>query len=192
MNAHGGRREGAGRPPGSGRFGGEPTIVKRLPPGLYERALLAHRGIPAFTGRLPAGPANAIEDLAEDRCDLQTWLVRNPESTVLYTVAGDSMDRAGILDGDRVLVDRALVADDGDIVVAFIPGDGSTIKRLRVENGVPVLQPESTNPRHRPYRVKSQDGLTVLGVVTSVIRPLRPTQRMFASNRAMTPRKEAT
>lgn len=192
MNAHGGRREGAGRPRGSGRFRGEQTIVVRLTPSLYERALSAPRGVPAFRGNLPAGDPNALEDLAEDRCDLQEWLVRNPKSTVLYSVAGDSMDRTGIFDGDRVLVDRALVAEDGDIVVAFIPGDGSTIKRLRVENGVPVLQPESTNPRHRPYRVERQDGFSVLGVVTSVIRQLRPTQRTFASYRAMTPRQEPT
>lgn len=173
MNAHGGRREGAGRPAGSGRFGGEPTIVKRLPPALYERALLAHRGIPAFTGRLPAGAPNAIDELAEERCDLQEWLVRNPESTVLYTVAGDSMDRAGIFDGDRVLVDRALQAEDGDIVVAFLPGDGSTVKRLRIEGGVPLLQPESTNPQYRAHRVERTDGFAVLGVVISVIRQLR-------------------
>jgi DNA polymerase V len=177
VNAHGGRREGAGRPAGTGRFGGEPTIVKRLPPALYERALLAHRGIPAFAGRLPAGSPNAIDELAEERCDLQEWLVRNPESTVLYTVTGDSMDRAGIFDGDRVLVDRALMAEDGDIVVAFLSGDGSTVKRLRVEDGVPVLHPESTNSRHQPHRAERTDGFSVLGVVTSVIRQFRRGER---------------
>ena len=177
MNVHGGRREGAGRPRGSGRFSGEPTVVKRLPPALYERALAAHRGIPAFTGRLPAGNPDTLEERADDRCDLHSWLVRDPESTVLYTVAGDSMNRAGIFEGDRVLVDRALEAEDGDIVVAFLPGDGSTVKRLRVEDGVPVLRPESANPQHRPYRIDRRDGCSILGVVTTVIRQLRRTQR---------------
>lgn len=176
MNPHGGRRKGAGRPRGSGRFRGERTIVVRLPPALYQRALLTSRGVPVFTGHLPAGEANALDDLAEDRCDLQEWLVRNPESTVLYTVAGDSMDRAGIVAGDRVLVDRSLVAEAGDIVVAFLPGDGATIKRLLIENDAPVLQPESMNPRHRPHRINREDGYSVLGVVTSVIRQLRRTE----------------
>lgn len=173
MSTHGGRREGAGRPRGSGRFRGEPTIVVRLTPSLYERALSAPRGLPVFAANLPAGDPIAHDDLAEDRCDIQEWLVRNPDSTVIYTVTGDSMDRAGIFDGDRVLVDRALVAQEGDIVVAFRPGDGATLKRLRIDGGVPVLQPESTNPGHRPYRVESQEGFSVLGVATSVIRQLR-------------------
>ena len=179
MNAHGGRREGAGRPRGSGRFRGERTIVVRLPPALYQRALSTSLGVPVLTGHLPAGTANALDDLAEDRCDLQEWLVRNPESTVLYTVTGDSMDRAGIVAGDRVLVDRSLVAEAGAIVVAFLPGDGSTIKRLLIENDVPVLQPESMNLRHQAYRVDREDGFSILGVVTSVIRQLRRTEHQF-------------
>ena len=180
MKAHGGRREGAGRPRGTGRFSGEPTIVKRLPPALYERALAAYRGLPVFEGRLPAGNPDGLEERADDRCDLHTWLVRDPECTVLYTVAGDSMDRAGIYDGDRVVVDRALEAEDGDIVVAFLPGDGSTVKRLRIDDGVPVLMPESTNTQHRSYRIDRNVGFLILGVVTSMIRQLRCTQRRSA------------
>lgn len=111
--------------------------------------------------------------------------MRNPEPTVRYTVAGDSMDCAGILTGDRVLVDRELVAKDGDIVAAYLSSDGSTIKRLRLEDGVPVLLPESTNPWRRPCRVERQDGFSVLGAVTSVIRQLRGAEHRLRSVREL-------
>lgn len=111
--------------------------------------------------------------------------MRNPEPTLLYTVAGDSMDYAGILAGDRVLVDRELVAEDGNIVAAYLPSDGSTIKRLRFEDGMPVLLPESTNARHRPCRVERQDGFSVLGAVTSIIRQLRSAEHRFRSVREL-------
>ena len=56
-------------------------------------------------------------------------------------------DRAGILDGDIVVVERCPSADNGDIVVAMV-GDEATVKRFYRENGGYRLQPE--NPDMEP------------------------------------------
>jgi len=196
MNAHGGRRPGAGRRPGTGRYQGEQTRVMRIPLAAvpvvdhvledFRKAQLTaqvtgrpvmrdppKRSLGEFSVRVPAGSLGFTDDLAEDECDLHELLVRDSSTTYVYTVCGDSMDRAGIFDGDKVLVDRDLEARDGDIVVAVLSGEGHTLKRLRISQDHATLIPESSNPRHRPRRLRSDEEWLVWGVVTVVIRKLR-------------------
>ena len=45
-------------------------------------------------------------------------------------VRGDSMQEAGIYNGDIVIVKKQDTADDGDIVIALL-GDEATVKTLR-------------------------------------------------------------
>lgn len=57
-------------------------------------------------------------------------------------IQGLSMERAGILPGDVVIVRRQADAVDGDIVVALVE-DEATVKRLRFEAGHAALYPEN-------------------------------------------------
>jgi repressor LexA len=49
----------------------------------------------------------------------------------MLRVRGDSMIDAGILDGDFVVARQQQTADNGDIVVAGIPGDEATVKTFK-------------------------------------------------------------
>lgn len=202
MAKHGGRRAGAGRPRGSGRYRGESTRVVRIPESLVDatvsqlsdyarvpripaRRTMAEQGSTAargFTLKLPAGAPITNDERADEPCDLNTLLVQDPESTFLYTVSGDSMDRAGIFDGDRVVVDRALQPASGDIVVAVLASHGHTVKRLQAKKREAVLEPESSNPTHRGFQLRPDEGDVIWGVVTGVIRRVRkgrrPTDRL--------------
>lgn len=129
-------------------------------------------GARKFTLKLAAGHPMPGEDRADDRCDLNQWLVKNPESTFIYTVSGDSMDLAGILDGDQVVVDRGLQAHSGDIVVAALAAHGHTIKRFRIRGGGLALEPESANPQYQAHTVDLSDGDIIWGVVTAVVRKI--------------------
>lgn len=60
----------------------------------------------------------------------------------MLKVHGNSMIKAGIYDGDMVLVEQTTTAENGDIVVALL-GDSATIKRFYMENGHYRLQPEN-------------------------------------------------
>lgn len=193
MSKHGGRREGAGRPKGSGRYRGESTRVVRIPESLVDAAVsqlsdyarvpripaqrtIAEQGGTAargFTLRLPAGAPIANDERADEPCDLNTLLVQDPESTFLYTVSGDSMDRAGIFDGDRVVVDRALQPANGDIVVAVLAAHGHTVKRLQAKKREALLESESSNPANKSFPLRPDDGDVIWGVVTGVIRRMR-------------------
>jgi repressor LexA len=72
---------------------------------------------------------------------------------------------AGIQDGDLVVIERADLADNGDIVVALIDDAEVTLKRLRCKGQTIAL--EAANPQYEtrifgPNRVKVQGRLVGL------------------------------
>jgi DNA polymerase V len=85
----------------------------------------------------------------------------------MFTVKGDSMLGAGICDGDKVVVDKALKAKHKDIVVAVVDGE-YTIKRLFQSRGRIELQPE--NPNYQPITFSEGNELQIWGVVVGVVR----------------------
>ena len=99
--------------------------------------------------------------------DLNELLVRNRPASFFVRVSGDSMEGAGIRNGDLLVVDRSLDAKDGDVVVAYV-GDEFTVKYLRRGGGGSVaLHP--ANPKYKPSAFSGVTTLSVFGVVTAVI-----------------------
>src|SRR6218665_320572 len=82
------------------------------------------QGEPAWVTRLPgsiqAGFPSPAEDHASERIDLNKTLIKHPLATFMMKVRGASMQQAGIDDGDVVLVDRAVKASHGHVVVAVV------------------------------------------------------------------------
>lgn len=102
--------------------------------------------------------------------DLNEHLVAHRESTFFVRVRGESMGGAGMHDGDLLVVDRALEAADGDLVVAAFDG-GLDLKRLSWRNGRMQLLPD--NPCRHPCPVDDDPALAIWGVVTGVVHRLR-------------------
>ena len=125
---------------------------------------------PLFLSRVPAGFPSPAEDYVEGALDLNEHLIAHREATFFVRVKGHSMTGAGIRDGDLLVVDRALEAGDGDVVVAVVDGE-LTVKRLSRRGGRVRLIPES--PGFEPIEFKDGQELTVWGVVTSVIHRVR-------------------
>jgi len=81
------------------------------------------------------------------------------------TIEGDSMMKAGIMDGDIVIIEKCDRANDGDIVVALVDDEEVTLKRLRREIGSVLLMPENDAyqpQRYPPGRVRIQGKLRSL------------------------------
>ena len=125
----------------------------------FELKLLSHRISAGFPS--PAG------DYVEDGLDLNNYLVQSKSATLIFTVRGESMIVAGIHDGDKVVVDRALKAKHNDIVVAVVDGE-YTIKRLYKYRGRIELRPE--NPDYQPIMFTEGNELQIWGVVIGVVR----------------------
>src|ERR1700758_384031 len=87
----------------------------------------------------------------------------------MLKVHGDSMIEAGILDGDYVVVRQQPDAENGDVVVAGIPGDEATVKTFGRRRGRVVLTP--ANAAMEPIELGPED-VTVYGKVVTVLRRL--------------------
>lgn len=109
----------------AGFVGAGPT--GRLQPGrrFFERPLL---------GRVQAGSPAEAPVLEAEGMLIDEYLVDSPSDTFLLTVRGESMQDAGLLPGDVVVVNRRATAAVGDIVVALVAG-AATVKQLAREEG---------------------------------------------------------
>jgi DNA polymerase V len=116
------------------------------------------------------GFPSPAEDLAMERVDLNKVLIKHPQATFLMRVRGDSMREAGIDDGDVVLVDRAIKAVHGHVVVAVVDGE-FTVKRLWQRGRNVKLQP--ANPTYPDILPRDGQTLEVWGVVTNAIKAMR-------------------
>lgn len=76
----------------------------------------------------------------------------DPKEYFFLRAIGDSMNKAGIEDGDLVLIKKQSDADVGDKVVALI-GDEATIKIFKKGDDCIVLEPKSSNPMHKPIYI---------------------------------------
>ncbi len=124
---------------------------------------------PLFLSKVPAGFPSPADDYIESKLDLNEHLIKHKAATFFVKVTGDSMLGAGIHDGDMLIVDRALEAQDKSVVVAVVNGE-FTVKRIKKENGSVWLMPE--NSKYKPMEIKEGSELEVWGVVTNVIHKL--------------------
>jgi DNA polymerase V len=124
-----------------------------------------------FDAHVPAGFPSPADDYVEDHIDLNAHLIQqgHEAATFIVRASGWSMIGAGIHDGDEIIVDRALEAKNGDVVVAAVSGE-LVIKRLRFRGEKIVLV--SDNP-HYPERVIAEgEQLEIWGVATRVLHKL--------------------
>ena len=77
-----------------------------------------------------AGFPILTDDYSHETLDINRDYIKHPEASFYGDVEGDSMRDAGIFDGDRVIIDRAVEPHDGSIVVAWWGGEGFTMKYL--------------------------------------------------------------
>ncbi|PWC93012.1 hypothetical protein TSO5_16480 [Azospirillum sp. TSO5] len=125
-----------------------------------------------FDAKVPAGFPSPAADFSEGRIDLTEVLVPHPSASFTLRISGNSLTRAGILDGALVIVDRSLTARHDDIVVAVLDGE-LTAKRLIVRKDRVWLAPDSDDPQYRAIEVTGRPDFSVWGVITSTINFLR-------------------
>ena len=117
--------------------------------------------------KISAGFPSPADDFKELRISIDQEVVRNEEATFYARVSGESMQGAGLDDGDLLVIDRSMEPKNGKIAVCCIDGE-FTVKRLKVvEHGV-FLIPE--NPKYQPIKVTEENELIIWGIVTYVVK----------------------
>jgi len=121
-------------------------------------------------GTVRAGFPSPADDFAEKRHDLNDLLITHPAATFFWRVRGTSMQGAGIADGDILIVNRALDAVHGDIVVAEVDNE-FTVKYLHRRGGRVKLV--AADPAFPDIVPREGQTLTLCGVVTGAIKQFR-------------------
>ena len=117
-----------------------------------------------------AGFPSPATDYMTQAIDLNKELVKHPAATFYGRVVGDSMIDAGVEEGDILVIDKSLEAQDGDMAVCFVDGE-FTLKYLRFHQGGLTLQP--ANDRYPSIEVGEDTDFKVWGIVTYVIKNVR-------------------
>ena len=190
---HGGKRQGAGRKPGHGKYG-EPTITVRVPESRKQSVLdfvsafagkpspvppafilpaanPARFSTPLFSHSVRAGFPSPADDYVAETLDLNEHLIKHKEATFFLRAKGHSMTGAGIHDGDLLVVDRSLSPTHRSVIIAVVDGE-FTVKRLYKRAGKIRLMAE--NPDFAPIEFNEGQELQVWGVVTSVVHRMKP------------------
>lgn len=120
-----------------------------------------------LVGSAPCGNPLLGQENIEEYIEVEKSKIKPGFNYFILRATGDSMNLAGINDGDLVLCRQQLKADTGNKVVALL-GDNVTIKEYgpRID-GVRLLLPKSTNKDHTP--ITPGDGDSVQGVVQEVL-----------------------
>jgi DNA polymerase V len=215
----GGKRENAGRPANSGKYG-EKTKATRLPETIVDSIeQLDSEGLKEFGSYLhdffapvatvPQGASFVVarQRLSKNHLtrkysstvaatvgvtstltpnassalvDLHHLLVKKPGETFVVPVAGDSMNQAGIQDGDLLVVQK--ITDEWSqltpdtIVVAFVDGN-ETVKRFKKLGRRSFLVPESDNDQHQELEMTKEIDVQIIGVVLYAIHPTHRSSR---------------
>jgi len=116
-------------------------------------------------GIVAAGqPIEAVE--TRETISVPADLVRG-ESNYVLRIKGNSMIDEGIRDGDFVIVEERITADNGETVVALVGGTDATVKKFFRDNGKVRLVP--ANSTMEPIVVRGDD-IKIQGVVIGLIR----------------------
>src|SRR3989338_3733548 len=117
-----------------------------------------------MAGLVKAGPPSDVDEL-QDTIDLDDFLIGKKELTYMLEVDGDSMIEAHIEEGDHVLVEKATVARDKDIVIPEVDRE-LTIKYFRCAGSKQWLE-----PAHKNYKpIYPAQSLNINAVLKAVIR----------------------
>lgn len=119
-------------------------------------------------GGIHAGFPSPAQDYIESGIDLNRVLVRHKASTFYGRVVGNSMVDAGIDEGDILVIDKSLNAQDGDLVVCYIDGEFAIKFLKRAEDGRMLLC--AANPSYAPIEIAQSDDFRIWGVVTYTIK----------------------
>lgn len=117
-------------------------------------------------GSVSCGTPMFSEENIESHYSISKKLLKANKKHFLLRASGDSMDLAGINDGDIVLIRQEQVAQDGDKVLALVDNE-ATIKVFQRFTDKIILNPNSSNANNKPIILT--DDFRIQGIFETVI-----------------------
>lgn len=123
-----------------------------------------------LVGDVAAGTDVLAQEHIEESFPLPADLTGDGDLFMLK-VRGESMIDAGIFDGDYVVARVQSTAQNGEIVIAGIPGEEATIKTYTLTNDSVILTPANSTMEPMVFD-RSNDEVKLYGRVVTVMRRL--------------------
>jgi repressor LexA len=121
-----------------------------------------------LVGNVACGMPIWAEEMIEKIIPLPRTFVRYNQDVFMLRAKGDSMNLAGIDEGDFILFHKQDYADSGDKVVVLI-GNEATVKKYIITGDHEEFVPVSNNPEHQP--IAPEEGTYMIqGKVIGVIK----------------------
>ena len=117
-----------------------------------------------------AGFPSPAENYVEEKLNLNSYIIKNKESSFFVRVSGDSMINVGIFDNDILIVDRSLDPKRQSIVIVSIDGELVIKKLMKDQSKNYYLKSENSN--YPNIKLNSNRDTVIWGVVTYVIHSL--------------------
>ena len=117
-------------------------------------------------GAIPCGQMEMETENVEEYVNLPISIFGRGELYILRTY-GNSMTGAGIDENDLVVVRKQEYAKDGDIVVAYVEGEGNTLKRFYRDSERKCIRLHPENDELQDIYVKN---CRIQGVVVNIIK----------------------
>lgn len=121
-----------------------------------------------LVGNVACGMPIWAEEMIEEWIPISTKLVGHTQDVFMLRAKGDSMNLAGIDDGDYIIFRKQNTAIPGDKVVVLI-GTDATVKRLKIDKNKVIFEPVSTNKDHKSI-VPKPGTFMIQGKVIGVIK----------------------
>ena len=117
---------------------------KELPAGA---TLYNAQNVAPLLGTVRAGMPMYAEENIEDYIP-----IRQTDGAKYFwlNIRGDSMNAAGMDEGDQILVREQPEVENGQLAVVMVNGNEATVKYFRREGDLVILTPKSFNPVHQP------------------------------------------
>ena len=117
-----------------------------------------------------AGFPSPAENYVEEKLNLNSYLIKNKESSFFVRVSGDPMINVGIFDNDILIVDRSLDPKRQSIVIVSIDGELVIKKLMKDQSKNYYLKSENSN--YPNIKLNSNRDTIIWCVVTYVIQSL--------------------
>ena len=126
--------------------------------------------LPFYDRGVRAGFPSPANDYMDGKIDFNKDIIRHPAATYYCGVVGDSMQEAGIFDGDYVIIDTAADIRSGDIVLAYYD-NAFTVKYVDLNPYTGrVIRLRPANPKYPVFKMKEGDVCKVIGKVIGCIK----------------------
>jgi DNA polymerase V len=123
-------------------------------------------GILSYDFKVPAGFPSPALDYLQERIDLNKEFIKHPLATFIIQCEGLSMINAFIPPKAKLIIDRSISPENGDIVLAVLNGE-FTVKFLKKNKHKCWLVP--ANSKFTEIEITEEMNMQIWGVVTNII-----------------------